>query len=141
LREAGLWWAESHASSVPLVRIRRTDASVGTKGLGNSCVNVSNAKVLVGKQVMDSNDIARKHNEKRNFHRCETDDFVWLIDAIDCRRYLCAVHNISVGGITIELPKFYELSDCLSLNFESENHQIDCRIVWRSKSKAGIEFL
>ena len=52
----------------------------------------------------------------------------------------CCVVNLSEDGAALELPDARFLRDRFKLCLEKDGIIRDCRLVWRSANRAGVEF-
>jgi hypothetical protein len=78
--------------------------------------------------------------ERRIFKRRRLDGKAWIFDPVDRRDNTCALVDISITGAAIDLPSNYALPKDFLIRLDKEEHVIECRQAWRSKTRIGVEF-
>ena len=53
----------------------------------------------------------------------------------------CVVRDLTIGGARIEIPNIIDLPKELEVAFDGGSSRRPCRLVWRTISVAGLEFL
>lgn len=53
----------------------------------------------------------------------------------------CVVRDLTNVGAQIEIPNTIDLPDLLEMTFDAGHSIRPCRLVWRSLSETGVEFL
>jgi PilZ domain len=55
--------------------------------------------------------------------------------------FACVVRDLTIGGARIEIPNTIDLPKELEVAFDGGSSRRPCRLVWRTISVAGLEFL
>jgi hypothetical protein len=53
----------------------------------------------------------------------------------------CVVRNLTNVGVGIDIPNAIDLPEVLGMTFDDGRSIRPCRLVWRTLSKTGVEFL
>ena len=53
----------------------------------------------------------------------------------------CAVRNVTNGGARVQIANTIDLPDDLGLTFDGGRSFRPCRVVWRSVTETGVEFI
>ena len=53
----------------------------------------------------------------------------------------CAVRNVTNGGARVQIANTIDLPDDLGLTFDGGRSFRPCRVVWRSVTETGLEFI
>jgi PilZ domain-containing protein len=77
--------------------------------------------------------------ERRRHHREETNDLAYITG--DGSSIRCTVVNLSLDGAALEVPDATAVRARFKLMTERDGALRDCRIVWLTKNRIGVQFL